>query len=163
MADIPFQIGGFPIPCPDFKESKFDELGDIAYQYLDGSPVYLGMPAITYVWPFITTENVQIIRTLYDTLVASVNFLATSGAPISLTVPDYLNGGLRTTTAYMLEPTGTAGGDGSTNFTVTFYNLHEAALQTALAVQGGNLWELASNGGNLTIGAAQYSHMGWQF
>jgi hypothetical protein len=163
MADIPFQIGGTQFPCPDFSKSKFDELGDIAYEYLDGSPLYLGMPSVTYVWPTIKNSDVAAIRLVYDALVAGLNPLASSGTPVSLTVPDYKNGGLRTTTAYMLEPTGTAGGDLTTNFSVTFTQLHEGSFQTAIASPAGNDWEIAANGGNLQVGSAQYPVTGWQF
>lgn len=163
MADIPFQIGGHELPCPDFEKSKFDELADISYQYLNGSPAYLGMPSITYVWPFLRSDHVATIRAVYDALVTGINLLAPNGTPVSLTVPDYKNGGLRTTTAYMLEPTGAAGGDGSTNFTLTFTQLHEAALLTALAIESGNLWDVAADGANLIVGRADYGTTGWQF
>jgi hypothetical protein len=163
VADIPFQIGGYELLCPDFSKSKFDELADISYQYLNGSPLYLGMPSITYVWPFLRSDHVATIRAVYGALVTSINLLLPNGTPISLTVPDYKNGGLRTTTAYMLEPTGTAGGDGSANFTVTFTQLHEGALLAALTTGSGNLWDVAANGDNLKIGSAEFSLTGWQF
>lgn len=163
MSDIPFQIGGNEVPCPDFAKSDFTELGDIAYQYMDGSPLYLGMPSVTYFWPNLLPAHVTAIRGLYNTLVTTVDLISTHGTPVSLTVPDYLNGGLRTTTAYMLEPTGTAKGDGTTDFKVTFTNLHEGALITALATAAGNMFDTASNGGNIEIGSTQYSGLGWQF
>jgi hypothetical protein len=74
-------------------------------------------------------------------------------------VPDYKNGGLRTTTGYMLEPTGTPGGDVTRDFKVTITNLHEGALQSAIATPGSNLWESWDVG----IGTAGYGLTGWQF
>ena len=150
------------LPCPDLTKSSF-EPADIEYQYLDGSLVYIGRSSITYYWPFMTAVNVGIVRGIYAALVASVDPATGIGSPISCTIPDNLNGGLRTTTAYMAEPTGTAGGDGSKDFKVTLYNLHEAAFLAAIEQPDGNLFDAVSSGRNVRIGGEHYSRFGWQF
>ncbi|MBA3829901.1 MAG: hypothetical protein H0X33_13255 [Taibaiella sp.] len=156
MADgIVFSIGGVVSRCPDMDKSNLDPAA-LAYSYLDGSPCYIGRSSFTYVWTLILPSEVIAIRTLYDTLVSS-------GTPVTVTIPDYNGGGWRSTTAFMTEPTGTAGGDGTANFTVQFYNLHQANFASAMLSPGGNLWEVANNGGNIEVGSSNYKATGWQF
>jgi hypothetical protein len=162
MADIPFSIGGHQILCPNWEKTKF-EPASLEYQYLNGSLVYVGGPTITYIWDYLPTEEVVILRTLYNDLVTALNPLTGIGGVLNVTIPDYASGGLRMTTALMTEPTGTAGGDGSKEFSVTLYNLHESTFQTAMTAPQANLWDVVNNGGNLEIGSSSYRSTGWQF
>jgi hypothetical protein len=155
MADIPFQIGGHLVRCPNWKNSKFDPAA-LEYQYLNGSLVYIGGSLLTMAWDFLPDDEVATLRTVYNDFVTGVDPVAGTGSPISLTIPDRLAGGLRTTTAYPLEPTGAAGGDGTRGFSMTFYNLHEATLLAAMASPQGNLWDVVNNGGNIEIGNSSF-------
>jgi hypothetical protein len=162
MADIPFSIGGHQIHCPNFDKSKFDP-ANMEYQYLNGSLVHIGGPVWTYLWDYLPDDEVAVIRALYKDLVDSVDPTTGSGTPINVTIPDFKAGGLRMTTAYITEPTGSAGGDGSKGFSLIVYNLHESSFQAAIASPMGNLWEVANNGGNIEIGSSNYRPTGWQF
>jgi hypothetical protein len=141
--DIAFSIAGHSLPCPKLQPGWL-ELGDIDYQYLNGSHLYIGMPAMTYTWPFLDETDVATIRTVYDDLIASFDPSATTGSPISFTAPDFLSSGWKVTTGYMTEPTGTAGGSGSYNFSVKLCNLGEQSLLTAMSNPEGNLWDVSA-------------------
>jgi hypothetical protein len=163
MADgVVFSIDGYDLPCPKFQPGWF-EPGDIDYSYLNGSKLYIGMSKMTYTWPFLDETYVAIIRTLYDGLVASFDPLTATGTPITATVPDFLGGGWKYTTCYITEPTGTAGGSGSTNFSVKLYNLGEQNLLDHIASPGTDLWELMQQGASLEIGSSEYPASTWQF
>jgi hypothetical protein len=162
MADIPFSIGGEQIRCPNFEKSKL-EPGGLEYQYLNGALLYLGGPVWTFYWDFLLDDEVAAIRMVYEDLVNSIDPITGFGTLPSVTVPDYLHGGLRATTGYITEPTGAAGGDGTKGFTVMVYNLHEATLLSAMGDPDSNLWEVVNNGGNIEIGSSTNATGTWQF
>jgi hypothetical protein len=148
--------------CPEFRPG-FLEPGDIRYKYMDGSELFIGMPAITYYWPKLPLEEAAAIWSLYDSLIAGLDPYSASGNPATVTVPDYRGGGWRVTTGYPTKPEGTARGDYVDGFTVTIYNLHEASLLSAMESPGGDMWQYIRSGANLQIGKQQYGSTGWQF
>lgn len=163
MADgVGFSIGGHALPCPKFEPGWF-EPGDIDYSYLNGSKLYIGMPNMTYTWPFLDDTYVVTIRTLYEGLVTSFDPTQSAGTPLTATVPDFLNGGWKYTTCYLMEPTGTAGGSSSTAFKVKLYNLGEQDLLDNISSPGANFWDLMQGGSKLEIGTSEYSASTWQF
>jgi hypothetical protein len=147
-SDVPFSVGGVTTTCPNMDKSEPD-MAALAYSYLDGSPCYIGRASFTYHWTLILPAEVARIRTLYDTMV-------NDGAPVSVAIPDYTGAGWKLTTAFMTEPTGTAGGDGTEDFSVTFTHLHQIDFATAMLTPQGNLWETANNGGNIEYGSSNY-------
>jgi hypothetical protein len=162
MADMPFSIGSATVRCPNFEKTKV-EPGGLEYQYLNGALLYLGGPVWTFYWDFLTDIEVAAIRMVYEDLVTSTDPVSGHGNPLSLTIPDYREGGLRATTGYITEPAGVATGDGSKGFTVMVYNLHEDTLLLAMDEPGGNLWDTASSGGNIQVGSATNATARWQF
>jgi hypothetical protein len=168
MSDIPFAIGvsipGNEIRCPNLKKSKFEPAA-LEYQYLNGSLVYIGGSSVTYVWDYLTNEEVATIRDVYNFLLNGFNHLGEYGQPIYVTVPDFRVGGWRVVSAYMTEPSGAAGGDLTRDLSVTFYNLLEDSLKSKIdtVIPMENLWDAITLGQNIIIGLSGYEDTGWQF
>lgn len=164
MADgVLFAIGGTQVRCPDLQRSTF-EPGGLEDAYLDGSLHYFGMSSWTFVWPYITDAEVAVIRSLYDTLIATDVTAIPSLAVTTVTVPDISSaGGWKTVHAFMGEPTGTAGGDGSKDFTVPFRNIGIDSLYTAMSAPKGNHKTALNNGITLVFGQSEYPSTGCPF
>jgi hypothetical protein len=160
MADIPFSIDGHTILCPS---STNYEPGGLIYQYQNGSQVMIGAPQVTYTWAFLPDNYVTLIWATFDTLLTGGDLTAVLGNPVNVTVPDFFNGGFRATTAYMTRPTGKAVGDGTQDFSVTFYNLHAVSMELAINSPTGNYWEMINNGLTIIVGASEYPGTGWQY
>jgi hypothetical protein len=155
-----FQIGSYTtIKCPVFGY----EPGALVYSYQNGSQVMLGAPQCTATWNFRTDDEVALIWDVYNTLVTGGTVTALTGNPVNVTVPDFINGGLRLTTAYMTRPTGKAVGDGTQNLSVTFYNLHATSMETAINNPLANYADIIMSGGTLTVGVSEYPGTGWQY
>jgi hypothetical protein len=147
------------MPCPQFSF----EPGALQYQYQNGSEVFIGAPQVTCTWPRVNDDVAALIW-------ASFNSLVTTGTPdpledgsISVTLPDFSAGGLRTVKAYMTRPSGKAVGDGTQNMSVTFYNLHATSMASAFNSPMGNDWEAINGNQQIVVGASEYPGSGWQY
>jgi hypothetical protein len=154
-----FSLDGNAIRCPRFEP----DLASALKPYQDGSPLYLGRTVIKLTWPFLPDNEVALVRQSYHNLVTGYDPANSFGTPLNVTIPDYLNGGLRSTTGYITEPTGIAAGDGTRDFSTFLYCLHETSFQSALSNAEGDLWYAVTNGGNVIFGASQYTGTGMQF
>jgi hypothetical protein len=155
-----FSIDGNNILCPDSFEP---DLASSLKPYQDGSPMYWGRTMLKLTWKFLPDNYVALIRQSFYNLVHSFDPSSSFGTPISVTIPDYLNGNFRMVSCYLSEPTGTGAGDGTRNFSTTLYCLHETSFQSALANSEGDLWYTLTNGGGVVFGASQYTGTGMQF
>lgn len=148
LIDADFLI---PEICPQIKE---DEPGRMEYQYLNGSTLYLGEASITFTWANAPVSVVTLIKQAYrDNLV--------NGSKFGVYVPNKLTGDYYPTSGFMLESTGTAGGDGSTGFEVTFYRLHEHLKD--LTEEPGCHFDLMAQGLAVNLGSSNYYNNGWRF
>ncbi len=164
MADgVDFAINGIPIRCPDLQHSVF-EPGGLEDAYLDGSLHYFGCSSWTFVWPYLTDEEVVVIRGLYDSLINMDVTVIPSSAITTITIPDLSSaGGWKTVYCFMGEPTGTAGGDGSKDFSVLFYNIGIDSIYDAMSTPKGNHKTAMETGIVLVFGQSEYPSTGCPF
>jgi hypothetical protein len=159
MADIPFSVGGTTLPCPKFSV----EPGALAYAYQNGSQVFIGAPSVTCTWPFLRDDYAAVLWAVYNTAVNASGSELIADTSIAVTVPDFVNGGLRTVQAYPSRPTGKAVGDGTQNMQVTFYNLHATSMVTAYLSPEKNYCDEIDRHQTVVVGANEYENNDWQF
>jgi hypothetical protein len=153
---VNFAIAGLEMTCPDQTEP---ELGAIEYQYLNGSKLYVGTPLYKFTWRFLRMDYAQALWAIYEAEVAGLSPTTLTGGYVTVTIPDFKNGGLRQTTAFMTRPTGTMGGDGISNCSVSFYNIHASSIDDAIANPEGSYMDAYG----IRIGDLEYTRTTWQF
>ena len=153
---VTFAIAGLEFKCPEPTEP---ELGGIEYQFLNGSKTYLGTPIYKFTWAKLTEDYAKALWAIYEAEVAGLSPTTLTGGYVTVTIPDFEGGGLRQTTAFMTRPTGTMGGDGINNCSVSFYNIHASSIDDAIANPEGSYMDAMG----IRIGDFEYTRTNWQF